>query len=55
VISEWLAGGIAPDRFLAYEGVSQKSPVPDVLMGVPPAVHDSKAQKNLLAVWGIEL
>jgi len=55
VVAEWLAGGIAPGRLVVHKGIRPGAGQGDQLGGMPIAVYDSKAQKKLVAFWGIEL
>jgi hypothetical protein len=54
VVAEWLAGAIAPGRLVVHKGI-RPAPGEEQLGGLPVAVYDGKAQKKLLALWGVEL
>jgi hypothetical protein len=55
IVAEHLAGGIAPGRLVVHKGIRPNPGEGDQLGGMPIAVYDSKAQKKLVALWGIEL
>jgi hypothetical protein len=55
VVAEWLAAGIEPGRLVEHKGIRPGEGQGDQLGGLPVAVYDGKAQKKLIALWGIEL
>ena len=55
VVPEIHAAAIAPGRLVDHKGIRPGEGQGDQLGGFPVAVYDGKAQKKLLALWGIEL